>query len=255
MVRGLELFRDHFAAYVDRYVLIGGVAASLVMEDAGLDFRATKDLDVVLVVEMLDATFVERIWKFVEDGQYEIKQVTDEKSKRYRFAKPTNASFPYMLELFSRQPDGVELGGGAKLTPLPVDEAVSSLSAILMDDEAYAFLLEGRIEIDGLSLIGADRLIPLKAIAWLDLRAREEQGEKIDAKDIRKHLNDVFRLSQLLAGEATIALPTGMAEQFKSFLAHAKREELDLMALKIPATQTEVLARLESAYIAKDASV
>ena len=248
MVTGLDLFRDHFASCKDQYVLIGGVAAALVMEDAGLDFRATKDIDVVLVVEMLDAAFVERFWKFIEAGQYAIRQATDETPRRYRFAKPADADYPFMLELFSRQPDGVALGEDAGLTPLPVDESVSSLSAILMDDEAYDFVLAGRIEINELRLIDADRLIPLKAIAWLDLRARAAEGEKIDAKDIRKHFNDVFRFSQLLGGETAITLPSGMTVQFATFLAQARDETIEFKALKIPGSKAEILARLATAY-------
>ena len=57
MVRGLDYFRRHFASYSDRYVLIGGTACTLLMEDVGLNFRATKDLDIVLHVEALDAKF------------------------------------------------------------------------------------------------------------------------------------------------------------------------------------------------------
>lgn len=41
MVKGLDTFRGAFAGYTDRYVLIGGVAASLTLEDAGITFRAT----------------------------------------------------------------------------------------------------------------------------------------------------------------------------------------------------------------------
>jgi hypothetical protein len=48
MVRRLGIFQERFAAYADQYVLIGGTAASLTMEEAGLEFRATKDLDIVL---------------------------------------------------------------------------------------------------------------------------------------------------------------------------------------------------------------
>jgi hypothetical protein len=33
MVNGLDRFREHFAAYTDRYVLIGGTASSLAMEE------------------------------------------------------------------------------------------------------------------------------------------------------------------------------------------------------------------------------
>lgn len=72
MVRGLDIFQELFAAYVDQYVLIGGTAATLTMEEAGLEFRATKDLDIVLHVEALTPAFGEAFWKFVEDGGYEI---------------------------------------------------------------------------------------------------------------------------------------------------------------------------------------
>lgn len=47
MVKGLDLFRKYFREYADRYVLIDGAACDLAMGEAGLDFRATKDLDIV----------------------------------------------------------------------------------------------------------------------------------------------------------------------------------------------------------------
>lgn len=74
MVRGLDIFREWFAAYADQYVLIGDTAATLTMEDAGLAFRATKDLDIVLHVEALTPAFGEAFWKFVDAGKYEIRQ-------------------------------------------------------------------------------------------------------------------------------------------------------------------------------------
>ncbi len=49
MVKGLDLFREHFRGYADRYVLIGGTACDLAMGEAGLDFRATRDLDIILM--------------------------------------------------------------------------------------------------------------------------------------------------------------------------------------------------------------
>ena len=36
MVRGLDLFRSHFPGFEDQYVLIGGTACYLAMEDARL---------------------------------------------------------------------------------------------------------------------------------------------------------------------------------------------------------------------------
>ena len=103
MVRGLDIFQERFAAYVDQYVLIGGTAASLTMEEAGLEFRATKDLDIVLHVEALTPAFGEAFWKFDEDGGYEIRHASDTgKPIFYRFKKPADARYPEMLELFAR---------------------------------------------------------------------------------------------------------------------------------------------------------
>jgi hypothetical protein len=57
MVTGVDRFRAHFVDHEHQYVLIGGAACELIMDDAGLDFRATKDLDIVLIVEALDPAF------------------------------------------------------------------------------------------------------------------------------------------------------------------------------------------------------
>lgn len=77
MVRALEVFRDWFAPFADQYVLIGGTAASLAFEEAAQEFRATKDLDVVLHVEALSADFGRTFWSFIEAGGYEIREVAD----------------------------------------------------------------------------------------------------------------------------------------------------------------------------------
>ncbi len=59
------------------------------MEEAGLEFRATKDLDIVLHIEALNAAFGEVFWKFVEAGRYEIRQASDTgKPVFYCFQKP-----------------------------------------------------------------------------------------------------------------------------------------------------------------------
>ena len=57
MVRGLTTFREHFIDYKEQYVLIGGAASSEILSQSGLTFRATRDLDIVLIVEALSAEF------------------------------------------------------------------------------------------------------------------------------------------------------------------------------------------------------
>ena len=58
MIRGLDAFREHFADYRKAFVVIGGVACHEWLSMQGLEFRATKDMDMVLIVEVLDAAFV-----------------------------------------------------------------------------------------------------------------------------------------------------------------------------------------------------
>lgn len=251
MVKGLDLFRETFAAYADQYLLIGGTAASLTMEDAGLQFRATKDLDIVLHVEVLTPAFGAAFWQFVNAGGYQLQQVSDTaKPKFYRFQKPADERYPAMIELFARAPDGLTPAEGSQLTPIPLDEAVSSLSAILLDETYYAFILAGRREMGGLSWVGEDRLIPLKAIAWLDLKTRKDQGAAIDARDIRKHLNDVLRLSQLLAPTTHIPLDPKIGSDLAWFLAEVVADtSIDPQVLQLgKVSVAELVARIAQAY-------
>ena len=53
MAYGIEAFRLHFKGYQNQYVLIGGMACDLLLNEAGVDFRPTKDIDMVLIVEVL----------------------------------------------------------------------------------------------------------------------------------------------------------------------------------------------------------
>jgi len=190
-------------------------------------------------------------WKFVEAGGYEIRQASDTgKPIFYRFQKPADDGFPVMVELFARAPDGLQLAEGSQLTPIPLDEAVSSLSAILLDEDYYEFILAGRREVDGLPWVGEDRLIPLKAIAWLELNARKEQGAKVDTKDVRKHLNDVLRLSQLLAPATRIPLAQKIGDDMARFLAAlASDTSIDPKILQIGnVTVAALVARIAQAY-------
>ena len=151
-------------------------------------------------------------------------------------------------ELFSRQPDNFEMPQDAQLTPIPMDEEVSSLSAILLDGEYYQFIQNNRIVVDDLSLLSAEALIVLKAKAWLDLSVRKEAGEHVDSKDIRKHKNDVFRLWASTSRETAVTIPAGIREDMQRFLALLEDEEADLSSLHIDIPKTEVLDSLRSMF-------
>lgn len=218
MARGVNHFARYFAGDEAKYVLIGGVPTVLLLEDAGLNARATKDLDVVLCVEALTPDFGRKLWGYIEQGGYEIRQQGPEPRRFYRFIKPANQDFPQMLEFFAREPGFAPLAEGAHLTPVPLGEAVASLSAILLDPDYYAFIHAHRRMLDGLSIVSEVCLIPLKARAWLDLSTRKAAGEAIDENDIRKHSKDVIRLSQLLSTGSMTSLPVPIAADLDRFL-------------------------------------
>lgn len=197
-VRGLARFRERFADLEDYYVLIGGTASLLVMQEAGLEFRATKDLDIVLCVEALDERFFRAFWSFVRDAGYARREVASGERKYYRFQNPSDKTYPEMLELFSRQPDGVVVPPGVALTRIPTESDVSSLSAILLDEDYYSWVMAGRRTVDGVRVVGPEHLIPLKARAFLDLSARREAGGDVDRRAVNKHRSDVVRLAGLL---------------------------------------------------------
>ncbi len=231
MVVGLNKFAAHFADYQDRYVLIGGAAAWLVLEEAGLDPRATKDLDIVLCLEVLDAEFGAVFWKFIKDGGYgDLEKSACEKTF-YRFQRPSQPGYPVMLELFSRKPDVLTLGDESRFTPIPIGEDVSSLSAILMDEGYYEFLHQHKIELEGVSLVSEKCLIPLKARAWLDLSQRKAEGVRVDSKNINKHRTDILRLYQLLNPEVRVELPETIRKDVADFL-QAIEADLDQQLLK-----------------------
>lgn len=187
------------------------------MEEVGLDFRATKYLDIVILVEALDAAFGERFWAFVEAGGYQQRERSSGEKEFYRFQKPGNGDFPAMLELFSRAPDAITPALGGALTPLPVDEDIASLSAILLDDAYYQALAEHSRAVDGIAVLDERMLIPFKAKAHLDLAARRDQGEQVDEKTVRKHRADVFRLLQLLPESVRVVLPDTIAADDAAF--------------------------------------
>ena len=250
MIKGLEYFKKHFSSLTDHYVLIGGSACTVIMEDVGLDFRATKDLDIVLYVEALTPEFATAFWQFIKNGGYKNRQQSTGKQVFYRFSSPDTADFPVMLELFFRVPDSVIISGESHLTPIPINETISSLSAILLDNDYYQFIHSGKLQINGLSVLGATHLIPLKARAWLDLNNRKNRGASIDDKDIRKHKNDVIRLYRLLTPTQRIPLPQLIKQDMQDFLDHIQNDRsIDFKNLGIKNIKIEdLLINLRSIY-------
>lgn len=249
MVIGTESFRQWFSEYTDQYTIIGGTACDILMNEDGLDFRATRDIDMVLIVESLTPEFGRRFWEYINTAGYEHRNKSTGEPQFYRFSKPSSREYPYMIELFSCRIDAIELPEDAVLTPLPLDDEISSLSAILMDDEYYQFLRDGKIVLNDIPVLKVSHLIPFKAKAWLDLTERRQKGEHVDSKDIRKHKNDVFRLSLLLTPDTRVMPTPSIQSDLNAFFSAMEKEAIDLKALGIRSqNQQAVIQKLRIIY-------
>jgi len=248
MVRGLEIFREHFRDYAGQYMLIGGTACSVLLEEGGFEFRITKDLDIVLCAEALTDDFFRAFWSFVKAGGYQIRQRSDGRPQLYRFAKPTDSRYPGMLEIFSRKP-GFVSAEDIRFAPVPSDDEAYSLSAILLDDAYYELVRSGAVTIDGLTVVSANYLIPLKIRAYMDLRTRRAAGGKIDNEAVQKHKKDVLRLMNIADNVERLPLPGSMKQDVDTFAAIMREERPVLRDLGITnISLDDMLENLEIMY-------
>lgn len=230
MVKGIDTFRRYFAEYEEQYVLIGGAACDIVFESNDTAFRATRDLDMVLIVEALTPEFGEKFWKFIQDGRYRNKSTNGQMPQFYRFDKPEDDAYPKMIELFCRS--NFELREMTGITPIHIDDEVSSLSAILLNDDYYRILLEGKVVRNGLSVLRPEYLILFKAKAYLDLKQRKDSGEAVDSKNISKHKKDILRIAAELTLESIGALPAAVETDIRIFIDSLIKDPFDSNSLK-----------------------
>ena len=182
----IEKFRDAMKGHEGCYVLIGGSACSILFSEVGQRFRATKDLDIVLLVGQDDFLFAKTFWEFIKHGGYEIGKNSEGKYTYYRFKLPkqklSTSEYPAEIELFARHADFHTALGKTWITPLPFDEAISSLSAIILDDGYYEFIRAYATPIHGITTLSALHIIPLKMRAHIDNRRLHDEGEKIQGE-------------------------------------------------------------------------
>ncbi len=210
MVTGLAVFAEYFKENTEAYILIGGAATDYWVSDYGSSFRLTKDLDIILVVEALDSDFIRKFWAFIADGNYKIWQKSTGEPCFYRFVSPETEGYPQQLEFFSRSIEITQKHENSRFTPIPVEDELSSLSAILMNEEYYQFTIEHSKTIDNLHIASQEALIILKINAFNDMNERRLNGIPVDSRDIKKHLNDVIKLVITLPEGTKLSLPESL---------------------------------------------
>jgi hypothetical protein len=222
MVKGLEKFKEHFAGYEDNYVIIGGTACDIVLRDTDMRPRATDDIDMILVIEKMTPEFGKRFWEFIERGGYKNRQRKRENKmsapELFRFITPKEG-FPVQIELLSRHPDILGEPIGFHLTPIPAGEEISSLSAILLDEEYYNQTIKNSVIEDGIRIANPLSLLCLKVKAFLNLTEEKKTNPNVRSGDIKKHRDDVFKLLAMRIDPFTpVVLPSEMKGSINNFI-------------------------------------
>ena len=102
--------------------------------------------------------------------------------------------------------------------PISVDDDLSSLSAILIIDEYYNYMIEHSQFENGLLRANIEALICLKVIAFLEIKERIDNGSKEDSKQLKKHKADIFRLAVMLSPDAEFILPAVIQNNVNQFM-------------------------------------
>lgn len=254
MVTGLDRWQEFFADYKDKYILIGGAACNILEEELSLNPRATKDLDLVLIVEALTSDFGAKLWEFIKLANYKGRSrgENEHKHEYYRFVNPEDKSFPKQIELFARNTGILNLPSDAHIEPISLGEDLSSLSAILMDDDYYKFTIEHSQVLGNIHIASPEALICLKTKAYVEMLERRDAGESIDGRDIEKHKKDVFRLIAMLPGDGTYSTPNRLQkdiEQFCNRIGELPNADFFRSAGLGNLTADRLLARLKEAFI------
>ena len=226
-MEGLEKFKEAFEAFADNYVIIGGTACSIVMTGTAVRPRATHDIDMIVVVEKMTPDFAARFWQFVREAGYrpERRKSVEGQAPKYELYRflDGNPGYPEMIELLSRHPDILGEPQGFLIEPLPVDADISSLSAIIMDDDFYHFTINHSSVTDGIRHADPAALIALKSRAYLNLLREKAEGRHVNSHDIKKHRSDVLKIVAIMEDEPVPA-PNVIVTSVKEFVASIRND-------------------------------
>jgi hypothetical protein len=250
VVSGIDSFRERFKDYTDYYTIIGGTACDILLTEADLQFRATKDIDMILIMEDKFPEFASAFWEYIKEADYICGWRASEEMHFYRFTEG-KPGYPTMIELFSRNP-GYHLEVEEGIIPIHIDDDTSSLSAILLNDDFYDFMMSGRRIVDGLGVLGAEHLIPFKMYAWINLLEKKRKDEHVNEKDLKKHKYDVFRLLQIVT-EGTRVETTGLVKEsiqrYIEEISAVDESEVRLIQMGLPFDRAQGVELLKEIYL------
>jgi formiminotetrahydrofolate cyclodeaminase len=100
-----------------------------------------------------------------------------------------------------------------------------------MNDDYYNFTIKNSDIVDGLHLAKTETLICLKSKAFTDMAQRHFSGQKEDSKDIKKHLNDVIKLTLTLPENVKVNLSETLKKDKELFFEIMKSYNPDFKSI------------------------
>ncbi len=125
----------------------------------------------------------------------------------------------------------IKVPEGAHLTPIPVGEELSSLSAILLNDDYYHYATSHTVILDNLNFVNKNAIVVLKAIAYINNSNRKAKGEQVRSEDITKHKNDIFRIVSTFTESDRYEIPESIKNDMRTFLSMVEKDGLGTVGL------------------------
>lgn len=243
----MDLINDNFIhtfrKYSSCYTIIGGTATAIILDRSGLKPRITKDYDIVMHEEARNEEFYNVLIAFLEQGNYTMHK-TGDKENLYRFITD-DKNYPTMIELLCRRPYLDEKW------KYPVSSFSfskdHSLSAILLDERYYEFVVNNTEIIDEIPILNQDGLIVLKARAWFNLFMERMNNKHISRYEVSKHIADISRLVVLYDEISKIEMDDSIKDDMRQFLKLLK-ENMN----QIPESRDYLLTRDEVFELLRD---
>jgi len=216
--RGLSHFQQYCKDLEEMYVVVGGFATVMLLDEGLGDGhgKATHDIDLVLLTTS-SIEMSQRIKQYVQEGKYEIQKGNKDQYHYYRFVKPEIEGFAKEIELFASNENDLKLDESQRIIPIDPEEGLYSLSAIMLDPE-YFEMIKNNVTMSVVApCTNTQATIMLKMSAFFDLKARNDNKWK-------KHRQDILKLSLLLTGEERLQMTGRMVEDFESFMTHLEKD-------------------------------
>lgn len=248
-MEGENFLTEYMQQYSDDYILIGGNACVLNFENIGASFRATVDLDIVLITESTNDQFYEHLWGYILEHGYEGKvyRGSNAGGSAYRFIQPEDnrvPNVPAQIELFSRKPDyfDVALAKRPHISPIKTGQGISNFSAILLDDDVYEFIRSSKITLKGISTVNFECLLGLKSVAWHSNQALFNENKIKDKNTVLKHPQDMISIANVIDDPKITLFP----DQIFDSLQHSKECLLNKdVRAELQATPTSIDVAIE----------